>query len=286
MKMRVAELIGITDEAVVRIVERKWDHWCDLVPDLAVMDRGEFCAKRLTQTSRDITKRVLAGLVELSSQSGCDDTEATSVLMWLMEPAAVHVAMEASRIRRDQLVVSAMYDRTEAITERVAATMWSVCRTWKPGRGGTCIAYSIKMEVRRQVLLQMGQAAQIRKIKVAPGELFTTTSSPLIEALNDMGRFAGADSPESVMVELVRVLSVAESLGEISKAEKLLLVDLVIVANQLPSRNHAGLSPLSRTVVSRVASDWGMGRTALLGKVRNAIKCLAAAAAAGRLQAA
>ncbi|MDR1432020.1 MAG: hypothetical protein LBI99_07850 [Propionibacteriaceae bacterium] len=268
--MNVSHLVGITQEVVDDIVARRWSAWQEVAVDLRQFPQPVSVQQGFTRGMDGSQRQSLCrGLLQASSRLGGDDSEATSVLVWVIDPALCAAITEVRR------KVSAPVDQ---VSERVVAWAWLLCRTLNPATNNY-VPFSVKQHVVRMTLVELGHLETLKARRQS--ERLTVLKAS--DATDWPGSCGSPISQRSSTEELRDVLSQAVLHHQISDADRSVLMSLVQAASVLPSRNRKGLSLFSPQVVGVAAKSLGMQPRRLESKAKDVIARLARQAAKGLL---
>lgn len=248
--MSVETALGISAEIAQQIITQRWEGWVKARPALALVDRTNVRGW-LRRVDLDQASAALRGLAQLAATDGGDDTEAATVLAWVMLPAACRIASDLSDLHPD-------------IDCIVASQLWIEVRTfnWRASRK---VAGNLTRSLRRGVLRECGAGSQT---------LIEALTIPWQELLEQM-----ADEPanEDPLETLVEVLDLGVAQGIIKDCDRSLLLDMVEAARVSTRRHNAARSLLAVSAV--VGPKRGMPSRSVRRRGRRALDALAARAA-------
>ena len=145
--MSVVKALGLVDEQVIALMMRRWPSWSERVPAVgSLSDPAGVDAWRRAAGPAEVDA-VLRGLAELAARDGGDDTDAATVLAWLLLPTAIRLSAE-------------FIDADPDIDEHIAACLWIEVRTFR-WRTSSRVAANIAWRVRNQVLVEVGDRRQL-----------------------------------------------------------------------------------------------------------------------------
>lgn len=231
--MSVQSALGLSNEIAETITAARWDGWCDDSPDLTVVPEPSQLRPWLLRAEPPVADRVLLAIAELAAVDGGHDSDAATLLCWLLLPAACRVAR--------------CIDHAD-IDEHVAAQLWIEVRTfsWRTTRK---VAANIAGRLRKHVLADLANPTdpdgqQITWLGLAPvGRLEPAAPEPVVTSVE----------------ELLDLLDWGCASGVISEQDRQLLLDLIAAASAaVPVRSRL----LSDRTSEAVAARWGVsGRT-------------------------
>jgi hypothetical protein len=255
--MSVVLALGLDDDRVIDLMERRWLQWCQEMPSLGLLTEPALVdVWRRSAPAQDVDS-VLLGLAELAADDGGDDVDAAAVLAWLLLPSAVRLSAELVEADRD-------------IDEHIAACLWIEVRTfdWRTSRR---VAANIAWRLRRRVLMEIGDLSRLdshgdrtRARTVVDDEIARVD----VEDLDPYSATA-ADA-------LLSVLAWGCAQGVITSAERLLLIDLVAAAS-ISSGLPDSIPLLGNRASDRVATRWGTSGRTVRRRAKASIAALARA---------
>lgn len=139
--MSVEEVLGISTDTAMEIVDRRWPDWARLRPVLRAVDLSNL-RRWLRRGNAKKVGEVVHALAWLSATDGGNDLEAARLLAWLMAPVAGKVANDLHTISPE-------------IDALVASQLWIEVRTvnW---RASSRVAGNIGKSLRRNILRDAG----------------------------------------------------------------------------------------------------------------------------------
>jgi hypothetical protein len=94
LAMSVVKALGLVDDQVIALMVRRWPSWREQVPALgSLADPAGVDAWRRAADPAEVDA-VLRGLAELAARDGGDDTDAATVLAWLLLPTAIRLSVD------------------------------------------------------------------------------------------------------------------------------------------------------------------------------------------------
>lgn len=195
----------------------------------------------------------MRGLAELAARDGGDDTDAATVLAWLLLPTAIRLSTE-------------FFDADPDIDEHIAACMWIEVRTFR-WRTSSRVAANIAWRVRNQVLVELGDRGRLAD-RGRRTQAHTLVDETLV-------RQRAEQVATSAREELLEVLDWAVEQALISDADTRLLVDVVAAAAQSASGPSAGGWLLGNQASELVAADLGVSGRTVRRRAKRSIEALA-----------
>lgn len=260
--MNISELLGLDDERLAQVAAARWQGWQDTEPRLAgVPDPARLTSWRWT-VSRPDANEVLLGLARLAAVDGGDDSDAATVLAWLVLPGVLTV-----RRQLRQLVPSLDWDQD--LDQRVAAQFWQEVRTL-PWRQRVWVASRVCWRIHDALVKNSVDDTAVQPSRFADVAELQDRRSPLV-------------GEPSAAEQLADLLAWARHEQLISEDDRLLLLSLVAAARALEEAGaavkSAALGGLSSVRVSEeVASWWGLSGRAVRRRTRRCLGVLSAAA--------
>lgn len=253
LAMSVVKALGLVDDQVIALMVRRWPSWCERVPDLgSLADPAGVDAWRRAAEPVEVDA-VMRGLAELAARDGGDDTDAATVLAWLLLPTAIRLSTEFINADPD-------------IDEHIAACMWIEVRTFR-WRTSSRVAANIAWRVRNQVLVELGDRGRLAD----RGR--RTQAHTLVDETLVRQRAEQVATP--AREELLEVLDWAVEQALISDADTRLLVDVVAAAAQAASGPSAGGWLLGNQASELVAADLGVSGRTVRRRAKRSIEALA-----------
>lgn len=249
--MSVETALGISAEIAQQIITQRWEGWVKACPALACVDRTNVRGW-LRRVDPDQASAALQGLAQLAATDGGRDTEAATVLAWVMLPAACRIARDLADLHPD-------------IDCIVASQLWIEVRTfnWRTSRK---VAGNLARSLRRGVLRECGAGSQT---------LIEAMTVPWQDLLEQMG--ADESARENPLETLVEVLNLGVAQGIIKDCDRSLLLDMVEAARVSTRRHNAARSLLAVSAV--VGPKRGMPSRSVRRRGRRALDALAARSA-------
>lgn len=253
--MSVVKALGLVDDQVIELMVRRWPCWCERVPALdGLADPAGVDAWRRAADPVEVDA-VMRGLAELAARDGGNDTEAATVLAWLLLPTAIRLSAE-------------FIDADPDIDEHIAACLWIEVRTFR-WRTSSRVAANIAWRVRNQVLVEVGDRRQLAD-RGKRTQAHTLVDETLV-------RQRAEQVATSAREELLEVLDWAVEQALISEADTGLLVDVVAAAARSTSGPAAGGWLLGNQASELVAADRGVSGRTVRRRARRSIETLAEA---------
>jgi hypothetical protein len=273
------ELLGISPEVVSEICARRLEAWAQRFPVLGGADAHRFL-DWYEESWAGTKNEVLHALSWWAWKEGGDDTQAASVLAWLMKPAACAVIRGLGK----RLESGVRWADSQCATERVAASLFICCRTI----GGeleedSWAASTIKNRLLKDVLVQAGDYTVMGKYSERLEDLSGFDDSE-VDALGTQ-----VQTQNVTDIDLDDLLDGAVGSGIVEAEEQLLLSHAVQIAASTDSRSKAGPAPWGEHNISRLTDLLGRqsgkrpGLRSTQLRVKRAIGKLSSAAAAGHL---
>jgi len=214
----VATCLGLDDvDGPPEAATTAWHDWCVSDEELAVVDDvGDLPA--WTRTAPTLDKdRVLARLLARAH----DDTDAATVLVWLLVPGANRLADNLRNLSPD----------IDALT---AGELWVQVRTRTVKR---CVAATLLREVRRALLDELGHGDSARKRDKVWANTWVCDDDAVLDSLASVpDQETDADSQSGHLVQAALLA------GAISYSDASLLHQLAVAADEhaTPSRRGRG----------------------------------------------
>ena len=245
MEMSVAKMLGVDDVEgpAMTLARNRWTHWTTMEPELAIVDDLADLNRWTRSADFEATDRVLRTLVKLGSSTGHADPAAITALTWALVPGASKIAWD-------------LLDLSVTIDELVASHLWSTAKTfdWESRRS---VAFSILRDTRRGVQAELGIGEGARRA----GRTWMQTVCVNDDSLVWRGLLntPAGDEEDNPAADLLDLFSEATSAGIISQADRALLVDLAVAAdneNHSARRGRAGMT--GSAAVAAVATRHGL----------------------------
>ncbi|MBN9103591.1 MAG: hypothetical protein J0I14_01185 [Propionibacteriaceae bacterium] len=253
--MSVVKALGLVDEQVIALMMRRWPSWSERVPAVgSLSDPAGVDAWRRAAGPAEVDA-VLRGLAELAARDGGDDTDAATVLAWLLLPTAIRLSAE-------------FIDADPDIDEHIAACLWIEVRTFR-WRTSSRVAANIAWRVRNQVLVEVGDRRQL-----ADRGKRTQAHTLVDEALV---RERAEQVASSDREDLLEVLDWAVEQALLSEADTGLLVDVVAAAARSTSGPPAGGWLLGDQASELVGAELGVSGRTVRRRAKRSIEALAEA---------
>lgn len=245
LEMSVAKMLGVDDvEAPAMTLARsRWNHWTTMEPDLAVVDDLTDLGSWTRTADYEATDRVLRTLAKLGSSTGYADPAAITALTWALLPGAAKIAWDLS-------------DLNVTIDELVASHLWSSVKTfdWQNRRS---VAFSILRDTRRGVQAELGVGEGARRAgRTWMQTICVDDDSTVWRGL--LNTPAG-DEQGSAVADLLDLFSEASRAGIITQADRALLIDLAVAAdneNYSARRGRAGMT--GSAAIATAATQHGL----------------------------
>jgi hypothetical protein len=262
LEMSVAKMLGVDDVEgpAMTLARSRWIQWTTTEPELAVVGDLADLTSWTRSADYEATDRVLRALAKLGSSTGHADPAAITALTWALLPGASKIAWDLS-------------DRSATIDELVASHLWSTVKTfgWETRRS---VAFSILRDTRKGVQAELGIGDGARR----SGRTWRQTiciddDSPVWRGLLNTPAQDEQDNPAADLLDL---FSEAISAGIISQADRALLVDLAVAAdneNISAGRNRAGMT--GSATVEAVATRHGLNARTLRRRAGRSLDRLA-----------
>jgi hypothetical protein len=251
--MSVVKALGLVDDQVIALMVRRWPSWCERVPDLGSLANPAGVDEWRRAAGPVEVDAVMRGLAQLAARDGGDDTDAATVLAWLLLPTAIRLSTEFVNADPD-------------IDEHIAACLWIEVRTFR-WRTSSRVAANIAWRVRNQVLVELGDRGRL-----ADRGRRTQAHTLVDEALV---RQSAEQVATSAREEVLQVLDWAVEQALISDADTRLLVDVVAAAAQSTSGPSAGGWLLGNQASELVAADLGVSGRTVRRRAKRSIEALA-----------
>lgn len=260
--MSLVEALGLDEEQIPAVVQRCWGRWSERVPALGCVPVPEELGAWRRSAPSDVTDRVLRGLAELAAKDGGDDTEAATVLAWLMVPGVLRYVSAGLAGQRDADV-------------QVAAQLWIEVRSF-PWRTTGRVAGNILWRLRKAVLAEFGDRGQLENRDRTLARTYLDLSIDLLRASHNEEDTTAADARDDVLA----VLEWGRRQGVISEVDRRLLLDVLTTSEEAPGA-VACLPLLGDRVSDQVAARWGVTGRTVRRRAARSIAALAATVGAG-----
>ena len=254
--MSVATALRMSRADAQAVIEQRWSGWVERRGELGQVDTPAYLDRWLFAVSAGQADAVLRGFAFLAAVDGGDDTDAASVLIWVMLPAGQRLAHRFAR-----------YGVTDA---QVAAQLWIEvrCYPWRmPGRvaprlAGLLRRYLVAASVSERLEVPLSSVTDAGADEVPAGRLVHCGS-----------RRAG----RAAMDELRAVLEGGCRDGVISRDDQLLLLDVVATASEsLESWLSGGTCEVMGVVSDQVGFSWGVTSRTVRRRTAASLQALAA----------
>jgi hypothetical protein len=253
LAMSVVKALGLVDGQVIELMVRRWPSWCERVPDLCHLAHPAGVDGWRRAADPVEVDAVMRGLAELAARDGGDDTDAATVLAWLLLPTAIRLSTE-------------FFDADPDIDEHIAACMWIEVRTFR-WRTSSRVAANIAWRVRNQVLVELGDRGRLAD-RGRRTQAHTLVDETLV-------RQRAEQVATSAREELLEVLDWAVEQALISEADTRLLVDVVAAAARSTSGPSAGGWLLGNQASELVAAERGVSGRTVRRRAKRSIDALA-----------
>lgn len=262
LEMSVAKMLGVDDVEgpAMTLARSRWIQWTTMEPELAVVDDLADLSNWTRSADYEDTDLVLRTLAKLGSSTGHADPAAITALTWALLPGASKIASDLS-------------DLSATIDELVASHLWSTVKTfgWENRRS---VAFSILRDTRKGVQAELGIGDGARR----SGRTWMQTvcvddDSPVWRGLLNT---PAEDTQDNPVADLLDLFSEAISAGVISQADRALLVDLAVAAdneNTSAGRSRAGMT--GSATVKAVATRRGLNPRTLRRRAGRSLDRLA-----------
>ena len=269
-EMSVAKMLGVDDVEgpAMTLARSRWIQWTTMEPELAVVDDLADLSNWTRSADYEDTDLVLRTLAKLGSSAGHADPAATTALTWALLPGAAKIAWDLS-------------DLSNTVDELVASHLWSSVKTfgWENRRS---VAFSILRDVRRGVQAELGIGDGARRAgRTWMQTICVDDDSPVWRGLPNP---PAGDAQGSPAADLLDLFSEATSAGIISQADRTMLIDLAVAAdneNYSARRGRAGMT--GSAAVAAVATRHGLNPRTLRRRACRSLDRLAQfATAAGQ----
>lgn len=250
LEMSVAKMLGVDDVEgpAMTLARSRWIEWTTMEPELAVVDDLADLSNWTRSADYEDTDLVLRTLAKLGSSTGHSDPAAITALTWALVPGAAKIAWDLS-------------DLSATIDELVASHLWSSGRTfdWENRRS---VAFSILRDTRRGVQAELGIGEGARRSgRTWMHTVCVDDDSPVWRGpLNALA----VDEQAAAVADLLDLFSEATSAGVISQADRDLLIDLAVAAdneNYSARRGRAGMTGSAAVVA--IATRHGLNTRTL-----------------------
>ncbi len=229
--MSVAKMLGVDDVEgpAMTLARSRWMQWTTMEPELAVVDDLADLSSWTRSADYEDTDLVLRTLAKLGSSTGHADPAAITALTWALVPGASKIAWDLS-------------DLSVTIDELVASHLWSTVKTfgWENRRS---VAFSILRDTRRGVQAELGIGDGARRSgRTWMQTMCVDDNSSVWRGLTNT---PAQDEQGSAAADLLDLFSEATGAGVISEADRALLIDLAVAAdneNCSARRGRAGMT--------------------------------------------
>lgn len=262
LEMSVAKMLGVDDVEgpAMTLARSRWNQWTMMEPELSVVDDLADLSSWTRSADYEATDRVLRTLAKLGSSTGYADPAAITALTWALVPGGAKIAWDLS-------------DLSTTIDELVASHLWSSVKTfdWENRRS---VAFSILRDTRRGVQAELGIGEGARRAgRTWMETICVDDDSPVWRGLLDT---PAGDEQDNAAADLLDLFSEATSAGVISQADRALLIDLAVAAdneNYSARRGRAGMT--GSAAVDAVATRHGLNPRTLRRRAGRSLDRLA-----------
>lgn len=228
--MTVATCLGVDtlERPAMRWARDHWPQWCGIEPSLAVVADLVDLPCWLRPASREGRDAVLAALARVASR----DPVAVSVITWLLVPGAVAVARQLADLSPD-------------IDALVAGHLWLAARTYD-GRPEHRVAATLLRRTRREVMAELG---------VGDAGMRRDRAWACAMPMASVPEMPGADDDPDPERELADLLEEASEGGALTRADRLLLLDVAREATRLGVPSKRGRGGLTTPSVAELVAE-------------------------------